>query len=209
MKMPGQSTPVPEPSQLHRRVPAWDVTERLNRTQLLDAEDAAAAHDAKQRQDGIWLNALTTLEALIPEEAAARRWAGKLERAAAAKRELAEQRKLVRQVRLAAWLPVARHNRREIRALGPVAVVATVMVEFPLALVAWWVLLGGLQGGVAFVDAVLKPAPLIAAIGLAAVSAVAVHLSGMALGEYLERKRIAAAEHGPARPNTTTREAST
>src|ERR1700754_1744781 len=132
MKLPGQSIPVPEPSRLQRRAPAWDVTDTQNRTQLLDAEDGAAAHDAKQRQDGIWLNALAELAALIPEEAAALRWAAKLERAAAAKRELAERRKTVRKARLDAWLPLARHNRREIRAMGPIAVVATVMVEFPL-----------------------------------------------------------------------------
>lgn len=184
-------TPYPERNPLEGTTPAPDREDEHYETWLFTTTDEREAKDAALKLEQLSRDIRQLLESeLLPLEQ--RREDERLLAAAEARRREKDfaRRMSLADKRIATYEFLSVPSSEAVKKYDRWAVFAIAGVEFPLAFVAGYSLVGGINTGDANIDAPLRLAPFGFALGIAVICCLATICAGRMLGAYAEQQRV-------------------
>lgn len=191
MGINSKGKPYAERNPLEGSTPAPDREDEHYETKLLTTLDEKEAKATTLQLEQLARDTRETLETqLLPAEqhqadvlVLARNEARRRERAHDRRKWLAEKR-------IATWEFLSLPQSKAVKTYERWAIWAVGFVEFPLAFVAGYALVGGIQTGDGLIDMPLKVAPFGFAFGIAVICCFATICAGRVLGAYYEQQGI-------------------
>ena len=214
MGINSKGKPYAERNPLEGVTPAPDREDEHYETELITTIDEKEAKDTALRLEQLSRDTREKLETeLLPHEqhradelVLARNEARRRERAHDGRKSLADKR-------IATWEFVSLPQSNSVKTYERYSIWAVGFVEGPLAFVAGYALVGGIQTGDAQIDTPLKLAPIAFAFGIALICCFATICAGRVLGAYYEqqgiKKRAELARQQDQDTNTSTDDTST